>query len=231
MYADRGLPQVNLRKQFFKDIIILVNLFAKQGHDILLMMDANEASGNGSAADTISIECGLQDAHSLSLDLSPPPATYHRGSAKIDFLLVSPRAAIVVHAASILALHDGYLSDHRALVVDFDANILFAGATSKIVPPAMRWLTSTNPKAVHKYIHHMLKHIELHSIVEELKKLQLSSENGTWGDSEIQAWEKIDHLLVLGRTAAENKCPPNKSGKYPWYQTLTWPEELFCIGS
>ena len=52
-------------------------IFTKQGHDIILMMDANEASGDGSAADTISIACGLQDAHSLSLDLSPPPATYH----------------------------------------------------------------------------------------------------------------------------------------------------------
>ena len=220
MYADRGLPQVDLRKQFVKDIISLIQLFTKQGHDIILMMDANEASGDGSAADTISIACGLQDAHSLSLDLSPPPATYHRGSAKIDFVLVSPRAATAVRAASILALHDGYLSDHRALVVDFDASILFAGATSQIVPPATRRLTSTNPKAVHTYIHHMLKHIALHGVVDQLNKLQLSSENGTWGDSDIQAWEKIDHLLVLGRTAAENKCPPKKSGKYPWSPDL-----------
>ena len=129
MYADRGLPQVDLHKQFVKYIISLISSFTATGHDIILMMDGNEASGDGTAMDTISLACGLQDAHSLSLDLSPPPATYHRGSAKIDFVLVSPRAATAVRAAAILALQDGYLSDHRALVVDFDANILFARAT------------------------------------------------------------------------------------------------------
>ena len=77
----------------------------------------------------------------------------------------------------------------------------------------------------------MLQHIELHGIVEDLNKLQLNSEYGTWGDSDIQAWEMIDHLLVLGRTAAENKCPQKSLENTLGHQTRTWPEELFCIGS
>ena len=186
------------------DIIKMINSFTDKGHDIILMMDANEFSSEGTAVEKISTECGLQDAHSLSLDMSPPPATYHRGSAKIDFVLVSPRAATAVRAASILALQDGYLSDHRALVVDFDAGMLFSGETSEIVPPATRRLTSTNPTAVHKYVQHMLQHIELHGITEKVKALMLRSNNGEWdNDDDVCQWEIIDHLMVLGRAAAE----------------------------
>ena len=169
VYADRGMPKTHLRKQFVTDIITLINSFTDKGHDIILMMDANEASGEGTAVEKISTECRLQDAHSLSLDISPPPATYHRGSTKIGFVLVSPCAAAAVRAASILALQDGYLSDHRALVVDFDAGMLFSGETSEIVPPATRRLTLANPMAVHKYVQHMLQHIELHGITEKSK--------------------------------------------------------------
>ena len=71
MYADRGLPQVDLRKQFVKDIISLIQFFTKQGHDIILMMDANEASGNGSAADTISIACAPRVNPFWALSCSP----------------------------------------------------------------------------------------------------------------------------------------------------------------
>ena len=162
MYADRGYSQVNLRKQFVLDIIKLIVGFQKLGQDIVLMMDANEPAGSGTAADIISLTCGLKDAHSLVSTEMPPPATYHRGSEKIDFILVSPRAATAVQAASILAIHDGYLSDHRALIVDLDAKKLFAGDTSPIITPRTRQLTSTNPIAVTAYIQHMLHHIAFH---------------------------------------------------------------------
>jgi hypothetical protein len=40
--------------------------------------------------------CNLVDAHSLSSDTTPYPATHQRGSAKIDFVLVSPRVVSAV---------------------------------------------------------------------------------------------------------------------------------------
>ena len=100
-----------------------------QGHDIVLMMDANEPSGAGSAVDNIILACNLTDAHLLAMVTSAPLAMYQRGIHKIDFVLVSQRLVPAVRFASILALHDGDLSDHNALLVDFDANALFAGAT------------------------------------------------------------------------------------------------------
>jgi endonuclease/exonuclease/phosphatase family metal-dependent hydrolase len=111
MYADRGFSTVNLRCQFVTDIIILINELQHRGHEVVLMADLNEASGLGSAADKLCFECNLADAHSLGGRLNPPP-TYHRGSEKIDFVLLSASLVSSVRASAILALHDGYLSDH-----------------------------------------------------------------------------------------------------------------------
>ena len=184
------------------------------------MMDANEGQGQGSASDSISLACGLKDAHSMTCDLSIPPATYHRGSEKIDFILLSPRVASSVRAASILALQDGYLSDHRALVVDFDARELFASETSPIVTPNTRSLTSTNPKAVHLYVHHLMNFISEQCIEIRIANLVHQSVLGLWGDREVLEWEAVDLLLAQGRIAAENKCPKRKSGSLPWSPDL-----------
>jgi hypothetical protein len=96
------------------------------------MMDANEASGPGSGVDKITRDYHLVDANSLSSDKTSYPATYQRWSDKIDLVLVSSRVVDAVTALSILALHDGYLSDHRALVVHLDANTLFGEKTSPL---------------------------------------------------------------------------------------------------
>ena len=128
--------------------------------------------------------------------------------------------AASIRAATILAQHDGYLSDHRALVVDFDAATLFGGITSEVIPPVSRRLTSTNPSAVHTYVHHMLHHISVHNLVEKVSTLKQHSANGAWPANDTSNWELIDELLVQGRAAAEAKCPAKQTGGLPWSPEL-----------
>ncbi|WP_288993383.1 hypothetical protein, partial [uncultured Marinobacter sp.] len=221
MYASLGHASVNLREQFVTDISDLITNLQGEGHDIQLSMDANEASGPGSGVDRIMSNCNLVDAHSLgTTDFSPMPATYQRGSKKIDFVLLSPRLADAVVGVSILALHDGYLSDHRALVVDFDAILLFGGPTSSLVAPMDRRLTSTNPRAVHAYTTYMRSHFDIHRITEKVNALCEKSANGQWSETEITEWEQIDYTLDQGRRAAERKCAPRRSGQHPWSPEL-----------
>jgi hypothetical protein len=221
MYASQGYTSINLREQFVTDISALISDFQGQGHDIQLSMDANEASGPGSGVDRIMSNCNLVDAHSLcTSDSSPIPATYQRGSKKIDFVLISPRLVEAVAGVSILALYDGYLSDHRALVVDFDAALLFAGPTSSIVAPLERRLTSTNPRAVHAYITHMRTHFEIHRIEEKVADLCKRSADGQWSAADIIEYDTIDDLLDQGRRASENKCAARRSGLHPWSPEL-----------
>ena len=90
---------------------------------------------------------------------------------KIDFVMISPRLADAVDAALILALQDGYLSDHRALVVDFNSNKLFGSTTLAAISPSKRCLNSTNPRALHAYMSHMSVHLDMHHIVEKATEL------------------------------------------------------------
>ena len=220
MYADRGHATVNLRQQFVVDLVVQLKKWKSEGHDLVLMMDANEPAGPGSATDRISYACGLTDVHKRETEMAEPPPTHQRGSAKIDFILVSSRLVRAIKARAILPIHDGYLSDHRALMVDFDPKILFAGPTSEVVQPHARQLTSTNPKAVAKYIKVMLIQMEKHNVIQKVQQLQMRSDSGEWSDEDTTEWEVIDKILAQARTCAESKCSKKKSGQLPWSPEL-----------
>jgi hypothetical protein len=63
MYADRGIATINLRQQFVLDLVAQLKKRKSEGHDLVLMMDANEPTGPGSATDRIIYACGLTDLH------------------------------------------------------------------------------------------------------------------------------------------------------------------------
>ncbi len=103
MYASRWQLSLNMREQFITDISALIIELQGKGHIIQLSMDANEASGPGSGVDRIMSNCNLVDAHSIGTsDPNPIPATYQRGSKKIDFVRLSPRLVEAVVGVSII---------------------------------------------------------------------------------------------------------------------------------
>ena len=220
LYASQGFSTVDLRRQFDLDLRSLVSQFQASGHDIVLMMDANQPDGVASTCDSLCKLCNLTSAHSLATDPTPLPATFARGSAQIDFVLISGRLVHAVRAASILPLQEGVISDHRALVVDFDEAALFSSKTTEILPPCARRLTSTQPKAVHIYIANMLAFVAKHNIVARVNALCEQSDSGVWTPADVAEWEVIDHLLSQGRSESENKCPPKHSGRFPWSPEL-----------
>jgi hypothetical protein len=200
MYADKGSSAINLREQFVVSIIALVEELQQSGHEVVRMMDVNEACGFGTAVDRMIYACNLADVHVLSGKNNPPP-TYQRGTAKIDFgVLILASLVHTVRAAYIMALHDSYLSNHPALLVDFDANSLFLGDTSQVTPAAERRLTSTSPREVHTYISSMKGQFAKHDVITKVNRLHRLSENGQWSDECVSEWDTIDKLLTKART-------------------------------
>jgi hypothetical protein len=198
----------------------LIRDFQASGHDIVLMMDANEPCGPGTGVDRLISTCGLADAHASSTATTPAPATHQRGSQTIDFILISPRLVTAISAVTILALNDGYASDHRALDVDFNSSRLLGSGTSLIVALSPRRLTSTDPRAVHVYVESLRAHFKQHRLVDKAQRLQQRSDAGAWGPADIVEWESIDRLLSEGRLASEKQCPAKRSGQLPWSPTL-----------
>jgi ribonuclease HI/exonuclease III len=220
IYADRGLQSVNLRQQFVVDLTAQLLLWKNAGHDLVLMVDANEASGPGSAIERLIYACALTDVHKRETEAVDPPPTHQRGSEKIDFVLVSNRLVRAVKARAVLPLNDGYLSDHRALLVDFDAQKLFAGPTSEVVAPSARQLTSTNPKAVATYTESMLAHIAKHDVLNKVETLRQRSESGQWTEDDTQQWEAVDRIMAQARICSEHKCSKKNSGQKVWSPEL-----------
>jgi ribonuclease HI len=187
-----------------------------------VMLDANESAGPGSAIDQLIYACGLTDAHTRATEAIEPPPTHNRGSSKIDFILVSSRLVPAITARTILPLYDGYLSDHRALIVDFDSSIFFAGPTSEVVPPRARQLTSTHPKAVSRYVKTMIEQLDKHQVVRKVEELRQQSESNVWTETNTKQWEIVDRIMEQARSYAERKCnkKKKKSGHMPWSPEL-----------
>ena len=94
-------------------------------HDIILGTDANESlDSNQSKIQQFFDETGLLPIHEEAFDEdyydeNPLPATYSRGSKKIDFMACTPRVMSCVTAGcAIEALSLGIKTDHQPLTVE-----------------------------------------------------------------------------------------------------------------
>jgi len=211
---------VDLRKKVLSDLLEFVHKLQRDGHDLVVGIDANEKSDVGTGLARFLLDSNLVDAHNPDGDIADIPKTYQRSKEKIDFVLISPRLREAVVSASILPICDGYLSDHRALVVDFDPFIVFGSDTSDLVPPRERRIVSTNPRTVSPYIEAIRQQFAYHKIVKRVAALMNQSNDQKWTDLSVDEWERIDSLLLESKVMAEGRCPAKPSGQYPWSPDL-----------
>jgi len=95
--------------------------------------------------------CGLCDPLREQHHQGDPPATYSRGSSRIDYILISTSLLEAVQRSGILPYHTVFISDHRGCYVDFDAAALFGSPTAALAPEIYRGLRLQDPRIVQKY--------------------------------------------------------------------------------
>ena len=135
---SQGVKTPNVRRQFIIDLCDFINTLQKEGHEILLSLDANETLGQDRTygIDHLMSNCALSDLHLLGPE--SPPATYKYGSdRKIDYMLGSPNVSDSVRSAGYLAYDDGIFSKHRGICIDLDFHNLM-GPAALILPPQAR---------------------------------------------------------------------------------------------
>lgn len=209
------------RDAFIEDIILFIQARQFLNEDIIFAWDANEALSptEPSQVERVLLECDLIDIHSDRHGCSGP-ATYNRGSSRIDFVCCSPALMDAVTAASITPFNLGHNSDHRALVVDFDAHTLFGGATALIQDRPRRQLVSTNPRTVAAYLEHVRQAFDSNKIMErsEVLEQQLADKGAT--TTLIAEVTSLDQQVSQILLAAESKCSKASTGPYPWSPLL-----------
>lgn len=83
-------PTTNPRTAFQRDLLIMLEEYKKQGYLIILMGNFNEPLGSDPDGITkVAADIGLIDIMKRRHS-STPPATYARGSTRLDYILTSP---------------------------------------------------------------------------------------------------------------------------------------------
>ena len=161
---------VNPRAQFWADLTMFIQTATAAHTEVLVMMDAN-ADTTDSGFATFLIACGCHNLHTDG-DVDPPPETYYRGKRKIDFCLGTNGVAHAVTRAGITSYEGGLkYSDHQALFVDINEELLF---TSKGVDPTVqkgRGLWLKNKEAMKKYREVFRSKLLAHNIFQRCQAL------------------------------------------------------------
>ena len=134
------------REAFIDDLTTHIQECQHNGHDILLCLDANDTTlKKNSGLRRLITTCSLLDVHKALHPQQMIPS-HRRGSAKIDFILASPRVLQCITRAGILPVDEAYGSDHRLMFVDIDIVKCFHGITSDPISPRTRSFTTKNKK-------------------------------------------------------------------------------------
>ena len=210
------------RRQFIYDLSEYLNEKRRQGHDLIVALDANEVIGEESCGiSKLMHDCGLFDlldipADDASIQLKD---TFRRGTnRRIDYILGTERVLESARRRGALAYNDGIVSDHRGLFVDFDPSILLGGTATDPVALSNRGFTSKNAKTVTKYVDHLERYWEDHKISGRIQKLQTEAKQLTRTAIRTR-FDAIDRDITRGMLAAEKKVR-HADRKYHWSKQL-----------
>jgi hypothetical protein len=194
MLVTQNRP-ANPRAVFIEDLIAYIQECQLQGHEILLCLDANETIERAtSGLRRLATMCSLSDVHEI---LHPHTAlpSHRRGSGKIDFILASPRVLSCITQAGILALDDGFGSDHRLLFIDVAIDRLFKGVTADPVSVRNRNFTTKNKKRTNVFLEAIQLEWTRRNLSNRVKIVQAISNKSpnTINRPKLQQlWDKID---------------------------------------
>jgi hypothetical protein len=202
-------PGPNPRKYFRKDLMSFLKSLKAKGDDLILMGDFNEALGNDPAGmSKICRELVLSDVMKMRHDTSLKPATYARGSKRLDYILMSERCAIAVRKCGYEPFNHRLYSDHRGMFVDMDTEMLFGNLDNDLASMQYRDFKATDPKAVTEYLQGIGTYLKDHNFAERLKVLSESN------DKNDPLAEGMDKDLKRACLYAAKQC--RKKRQTPW---------------
>ena len=101
---------------------------------------------------TIATTCGLADLFAVRLGASSMPATYQRGSKRLDYVLLSPELIDSVQAAGYDPFGYRLPSDHRGMYLDLSTSMLFDDTPPDLPAAGKREFTTSSSETIQKYV-------------------------------------------------------------------------------
>ena len=204
----------NPRRVFLTDLQLQILQLLEQGHEILLMLDANATIADDQHFAEFVNSCALFDLH----ETDPAQSTYIGApSRRIDYLLGTHGIKQQLVRSGTLSYFEGPQSDHRGLYIDIHRD--FFNLPNSVIPPAKtRTLHTGNSELVEKYHSSMLRYYEEHRMVTRIEELAanyrtMTREEVRWS---LEKWDK-DQGRAMQSSEKALSHPPKK---YQWSPVL-----------
>jgi hypothetical protein len=232
MYADEELRpfMMNPHHQTMIDIQYFVQDLQEKGHEIIVVIDANQPEGqhyqsqlhnekfraahgfhvDGSidgSIQTFMSDCGLDNAITLMYD-GVVPNTHMRSSSQIDFPLTSVGLREYIEKVGLLdnsVLH----SDHRGMFLDINSR-LFRKRPEKVIPHQFRTLKLDDPRLSDAYRRILHKQFEEHSVFGRVQAVAGRGKTSEWTLTDEQDYEKLDLDISQVMKHASRMCSLGK---------------------
>jgi hypothetical protein len=143
------------------------------------------------------------------------PNTHARGSAQIDFPLIT--AGLDKHVIYVGLLYRYILqSDHPGMFVDLQIAGIFGQHPEKLSPHQFRNLKLDDPRISDKYRKILHKQFEHHNVYRPVKDISVRGKYETWNIMDETIYEKLDADISNAMKHAERMCNLHKVHATPW---------------
>jgi hypothetical protein len=243
MYEDEELwpYQVDPHKKTLIDLKYHVEKLKTDGQEVLIFMDANQAEEHVYQAPTHnenfvtqkgfhvdgSIDGSLQSfIHNCGLinvlrrmHKGVVPNIHARGSAQIDFLLIT--SGLDTHVVDGGLLYRSKLkSYHLGMFVDLRIEGIFGQHPDKVSPRQFRNLKVDDPRISDTYRKILQKQFENHNVYRGVKDISVRGKDEMWNLMDEKIYEKLDADISEAMKHAERMCNLHKAHATPWAKSL-----------
>ena len=201
---------------FRDDLCKAISQWISKGEKIILMIDANEDVRSGVLSTRLR-QLGLISPLQSKFGGHSMPPTFHRGSAPIDDIFVSP--SLRVEKSGMLEFGNGP-GDHRAIYLDVKQTDLIGIDPYKIHRQQARRLISTNPVVVDRFNRDYEYQLSRNHVHEQMEQLYQTCSNPMTCE-QIEHYEKLDRIMVSAFHYANKRCRKLRMGAIPSSEELT----------
>jgi exonuclease III len=190
----------NPRVAFRRDLSTWIADYRTKDIDILVVGDFNEPLGaEPEGISQIASEYQLMDVMS-SRHSSAHPATYARGTQRLDYALASEHVCNALQRAGYDPFNSGIATDHRGYYLDLHTETLFGSETQQLADRKRRELSSRNRKQVTAYIRRKYELLINCNAFERAARLHIPGERHAYA-------ERLDKDVVDASLTAEKDLP------------------------
>jgi hypothetical protein len=214
-----------------------------QGHDIILALDANESynpdvtyqkwplslsldspiinrTHNGKLS-TLVETCNLTDTLARQHSTQPFPASFIRGTKRIDYIFMTQGISPAILRSGCLAFHSLFQrGDHRPYYIGFDATVLFEDKIHDIEWPTGRLLCLADPRVVEKCNQLLHDKLSYYGAYATATKLRRAARDSRWHDSDTELYHTLDTIVTQSMMYAEKQVGKRQTKPYQWSPTL-----------